>query len=698
MDAAGSIVPSGGPSREDAGGIDPAILRWADALRAASLLAVDPWGFGGVALKAGHGPVRERWLAIVRSLCPRDAPWRRVPIHAGDERLLGGLDLTATLAAGRPVAQTGLLAEADGGVLLLAMAERVPGTTASRLCAALDTGSCALARDGLASARPARFGVIALDEGVGDDPPPAAALLERLAFRIDLAEVPVGVADAFGGPDDVGADAAAVAAARTRMATVEVDEETLNALCATAAALGVASARASLMALRAARAAAALDGRDRVSADDASLAARLVLAPRATQWPAPQDATPPEPPPPEPPAPEPESPPPESPENAADDPPPPPPPPPEEAEDDAVSDPQQPLDEVVLDAAKAAIPPGLLASLMLAANAAAGSGAGRAGVMRATQLRGRPAGTRPGTPRNGARLALVDTLRAAAPWQPLRRREAESARAAAMAASASASALALAKRAPAPGTATGAPPVARPNAWPDARPVSPPVTPPSAPPAAPRLSLRASDLRVARLRERTETTTIFAIDASGSSALHRLAEAKGAVELLLADCYVRRDRVAVVAFRGRAAEVLLPPTRSLVRAKRSLAGLPGGGGTPLAAGIDAVAGLAEGVARRGGSSVLVFLTDGRANVARDGAGGRVRADEDARDAARRLRVAGHATLLLDTSPQPAPAAQLLAATMAAVYVPLPRADAASIAAPVRAAAGLSARRAPGRVR
>jgi magnesium chelatase subunit D len=212
------------------------------------------------------------------------------------------------------------------------------------------------------------------------------------------------------------------------------------------------------------------------------------------------------------------------------------------------------------------------------------------------------------------------------------------------------------------------------------------------------LSLRASDLRIARLRERTETTTIFAIDASGSSALHRLAEAKGAVELLLADCYVRRDRVAVVAFRGRAAEVLLPPTRSLVRAKRSLASLPGGGGTPLAAGIDAVAGLAEGVSRRGGSSVLVFLTDGRANVARDGTGGRARADEDARDAARRLRVAGYATLLLDTSPQPAPAAQLLAATMAAAYVPLPRADAASIAAPVRAAAGLSARRAPGRVR
>jgi magnesium chelatase subunit D len=94
---------------------------------------------------------------------------------------------------------------------------------------------------------------------------------------------------------------------------------------------------------------------------------------------------------------------------------------------------------------------------------------------------------------------------------------------------------------------------------------------------------------VSRFKQRRETTTIFVVDASGSAALHRLAEAKGAVELLLADCYVRRDRVAMLAFRGKGAELMLPPTRSLVRAKRSLAGLPGGGGTPLAAGMDAAA-------------------------------------------------------------------------------------------------------------
>ncbi len=232
--ASGVGATAGGPAprRAAAGAADPAgdadagpsaaelaTLRWIDALRAAALLAVDPWGFGGVALAAAHGPVRERWLTVLKSLLPervamatRADPRRRRP-------LLGGLDLTATLAAGRPVGQAGLLAEADGGVLLLAMAERVGASTAARLCAALDSGECAVAREGLAAARPARFGVVALDEGAGDDPPPAAALLERLAFRLDLADVPLAVATAFDGDGDGDVpDRASVAAARARSA------------------------------------------------------------------------------------------------------------------------------------------------------------------------------------------------------------------------------------------------------------------------------------------------------------------------------------------------------------------------------------------------------------------------------------------------------------------------------------------------
>ena len=65
--------------------------------------------------------------------------------------------------------------------------------------------------------------------------------------------------------------------------------------------------------------------------------------------------------------------------------------------------------------------------------------------------------------------------------------------------------------------------------------------------------VRPEDFRIVRYRQRRGATTIFVVDASGSLAMHRLAEVKGAVELLLADCYVRRDHVALIAFRGAGA-------------------------------------------------------------------------------------------------------------------------------------------------
>lgn len=198
--------------------------------------------------------------------------------------------------------------------------------------------------------------------------------------------------------------------------------------------------------------------------------------------------------------------------------------------------------------------------------------------------------------------------------------------------------------------------------------------------------MRRDDFRVTRFRRRSESTTIFAVDASGSTALQRLGEAKGAVELLLAECYVRRDRVALLAFRGQGAELLLPPTRSLVRAKRSLASLPGGGATPLAAGIEAAAELADSVARRGGTPLVVLLTDGRANVARDGSAGRARAAEEATQAARLFRGASLGALVVDTSPRPQPQAQQLASEMRASYLPLPRASSAVLRDAVNEAA------------
>jgi magnesium chelatase subunit D len=143
--------------------------------------------------------------------------------------------------------------------------------------------------------------------------------------------------------------------------------------------------------------------------------------------------------------------------------------------------------------------------------------------------------------------------------------------------------------------------------------------------------------------------------------------------------------VAVVAFRGKAAEILLPPTPSLVRAKRSLAGLPGGGPTPLASGIDAAAALAAETSRRGRTPLLVLLTDGRANIARDGTAGRPMAEEDALSAAAPIRAAGIAALLLDTAPRPHPYAKRLAEAMGARYLPLPAADAARLSGAVAAA-------------
>ena len=655
-------------------GDESGVLRWADALRAAALIAVDPVGLGGVALIAQHGPVRERWIALLRSLLPPDTPVRRVPLHVRDDRLIGGLDLSATLQSGRPVAQTGLMVEADGGLLILAMAERVSEATAARLCAALDTGEVALARDGLSERRPARFGVIALDERIDDDRASnderlPARLLERLAFHLSLGDVSIGDigllagdADGRGSLSDAPgslAQAPDIAAARARLMQVSTPEDVMQAICTAALALGVDSLRGSLLALRAARASAALDARDTVSPDDASLAARLVLSPRATRLPAAPpdesdaneipDSTPEDPsddqPEPAPDADQPEQTPPpeEPPDNPADKPQTDDHTPPEEDPDQP--DPDMSLDELILEAAKASIPAGLLARLaMNQAMASRGAAGGRAGARREGSLRGRPVGTRPGLPRDGARLSLIDTLRTAAPWQTLRRRE--------IAASAGSS---------------------------------------GNPRRVAQIEVRASDFRVARVQERAETITIFAVDASGSSALNRLAEAKGAVELLLADCYVRRDKVAVIGFRGRAAEVVLAPTRSLVRAKRSLSGLPGGGGTPLAAGISAAAELADATRRRGGTPIIVLLTDGRGNVALDGTGGRARADTDARQSARRLRAAGHTALLIDTSPLPQTSARELAAEMGAAYLPLPRADASAMSRSVQAATAASAR-------
>jgi magnesium chelatase subunit D len=170
---------------------------WQDALAALALFAVDPAGLQGIVLRSPAGPVRDRFLALLRGALPPGAAFRRMPPGIDDDRLLGGLDLAVTLQAGRPVAQRGLLAEADGGVVVLAMAERIEPGAAARLCAALDTGAVGVPRDGLAPELPARFGLVALDEGIAPDEAVPNCLLDRTAFHVDLSGIaPRDMADA----------------------------------------------------------------------------------------------------------------------------------------------------------------------------------------------------------------------------------------------------------------------------------------------------------------------------------------------------------------------------------------------------------------------------------------------------------------------------------------------------------------------
>ena len=194
-----------------------------------------------------------------------------------------------------------------------------------------------------------------------------------------------------------------------------------------------------------------------------------------------------------------------------------------------------------------------------------------------------------------------------------------------------------------------------------------------------RLRVRKSDFRYARYREKTGTTAIFAVDASGSAAVQRLAETKGAIELLLAECYVRRDQVAMIAFRGAGSETLLEPTRSLVKAKRCLSALPGGGGTPLASGILASLAMAVGSVRKGQSVVAVFLTDGRGNVGLDGGTAKAQVAADIEWAARSFRAAGIRSIVIDTGQRPQARAQSLADALGAEYLPLPRGGATAVA-------------------
>ncbi|TPW29607.1 magnesium chelatase subunit D [Pararhizobium mangrovi] len=565
----------------------------------------------GLHLRARHGPTRAAFLAALSAWGTQNGrPIVRVPAAASESALLGGLDTAATLATDRAVFTQGLLARADGGVLVVASAERMTPVAAGHIAAAIDAGTIAIERDGLSETRPARFALVLLDEGADAEEAPPDALTVRCAIRLDLPEN--GKAPSFD-PAPVSASAANA---------IAVDDRTIREIADLADGFGIADPRRLLQALAVARLSAVRRGHPSIEEDDVAMAVRLVLGPRASRMPhsgerddaerpngndAEDGRT------------EPRTESDREPDGAsfAD----------RREENDAARAHNQmsQLTEILVEAARSALPDALAEAVPKL-----GSGGRSHGTIDArrkpqrTPRHGRPLPARQGRPGSDARLDLIATLRAAAPWQTIRRRE---------------------------------------RAKEEAR---------------DRILVRPSDFRVRRFRATPRSTIIFVVDASGSAALERLAEAKGAVEHLLAGSYRRRDRVALVTFRGERAELALSPTRSLASARRMLAGLPGGGGTPLAAALEAAYDLARRIEREDETPSIVLLTDGRANIARDGTTGRKRAVADAETVARVIRSGGITAALVDISARPRPEGRSIAAAMGARYLPLPHAGARAI--------------------